>query len=426
MATVSTMAVSKSRHALVFVLTLLLGGGAPTVAAVANEAKIHDEVRKSLVHLTATGTPETGPTAGQPNGAATQGTGFFVSNDGLILTTAHFFDPLRKVAAFNIEIKAAIGGPGTPAIPVRFISDLPRLDLMLLRADLPFGMAAPAALKVGSTTMVDPATPPTFLTSGFHDVNYRRKSADLNDLKSAAILYAWTLNVKTNPGQSGSPVYIEKDDAPVVVGVIKGVSSKDDELTLMIPIEYSLPLIGHLKFQELNDRIDKLVKFIGKVTDEKPPLSLRVKDIEDNVQELEKKFTWGAETTRDGSIRIWYEKLISGDTQVDNIQLQVIPYIREYDTNKKRNISASQGSSLRLRDDGGNEFEWSKPGDERRAGEFVIPGIKERLKFVLRSRALAVGGKEPFRNLSLIFVPTVGDQQLSSKTISIVPTYTWE
>jgi len=407
--------------ALIASLATFLGG---TVRA---QEPAHDAVRASLVHLSVSGTPQSGPNTGVDGGVLSQGTGFVVSSDGFILTTRHLFAPLEKVDAVNVIVVGRFADAGATAMPVQFVSDLPRLDLALLRADVPFGTAPPPALEIGSTATVDRGAPPSILTSGFSGDNYRRRVAEYNDAESAHVPYAWTLNVKTNDGQSGSPVYTERDGEVQVIGVVKATAREDDELTLMIPIEYSMPLIGHLRFQALSDRLDRLTRLIGDMTEGDPPLFPRIEKIEGDVEEIGSHFTWHAESASNGSIIIRYEKIISGGPHVDRIRVNMTPYMRfhdeEGDGNGEGVVFTTAATDLRL--PGGGRFEREMAGPESGVGEFVIPGVATLLKTLVDLTARAVGGAEPYRDVEISLVPFVGDQALLPRKLFVVPDFEW-
>lgn len=408
---------------LLFPAALVLGHA----AAAQQDDAVHAQVRKSLVQLKVSGTPSTGPNASVPGGVLSQATGFFVGRDGYLLTTEHFFDPLTKVDAKNIVITGSVGGDGSVSIPVDFVSDLPRLDLVLLKADIPFDMPPPVALEIGSTANIDTENLPHFMTSGFHGDNYRKKAIDLNEAESEDLPYAWTFNEKINAGQSGSPVYIvEPGGKTVVVGVIKGHSKEDDELALMIPIEYSMPLVGHFEIQKLNERVEWLMRVVGEISESDPPLQLRVQSIEGNLLEIGSYFDWSAETLSDGSLSISYQKIVKSGAQVDQIELKLTPNIRLYNREDNNSIYTGTAAVLKLTDTGQKVFDRSTLDPEGRVGTFVIPAVQTRLKSVLENSGDAVGKPEPYRDLELLINPLIGGTKLPRVRVNVVPTYEWD
>lgn len=406
---------------LIFTLSL-----SKMASAEMTRAQAHTDVHKSIVHLTVKATARKGGLAGQKDAIESQATGFFVSKDGFILTTEHFFDPLFKSKAVNLTITASIGDAGATKLPVQFVSELRQLDLMLLKANITFGFSTPIVpLNVGSTAKLDPVSPPEFLTSGFHSNNYLRKHGTLNEPESEDVPYAWTINIKTSSGQSGSPVYVIENDQPTVVGVIKGVLKTDDELTHMIPIEYSMPLIGHFKLQELIDKVDRLTRIVGKIPGDKKPLHDRLNGVEDNLKEVGSQFEWSAASRKDDALVVKYKKIIGDGPQIDSILLTVTPII------KMKGGPDGPGNStmpeIGLNDDGEDQFTRFSLSDDNRIGEFVIPGVGEKLRNLLAVfKNKAVGGAEPFSALKLSIVPVVGAEFLPSESMRMVPAYGWK
>ena len=396
---------------------LLFGLCAGLPSAQAQEA--HDNVRKGLLHLFGTGTPglSTHPNFGRADGVETQGTGFFVSADGLILTTRHFLDPLEKAEARQIRITAAIGGASSRRIPLLVASDLPSVDLLLLKANMPFDMDPPEPLKIGRTSNFDRSNPTPLFTSGFHDKNYRKLEASFNDAQSDDVAYAWTLNVKTNPGQSGSPVY---DAEGTVLGIIKATARSDDELTLMIPVDFAMPLIGHLEIDRLNRQIKLLTSILGEMTQNDPPLNKRLNAIEENLSELGQHFTWTATTLPDGSIAVQYEKLIGGGTQINEIRVQLKPIMRFRENG--RTVTRAQ-RPLKLGSGENNEFTRLDDNGDARIGKFLVPDVFAKLKNLTETFS-DVSPDEPFPNLELTVVPVVDDTELDPRKFNLTPNFT--
>lgn len=398
-------------------LSVLLSAG----SIVAQEA-IHDQVQDSLVQLFASGDPREGLFTSQPGGVKSQGTGFFVGNDGYILTTAHFFKPLKAVSAVNTQIEAMFKGTGTGRAKVQFVAEISSLDLVLLRAIIPNGIPTPPSLEIGSSSDVDLGNP-GLLTSGYDTTGYRRKSLEFNSTSNELAIFAWTMNGKANSGASGSPVYVERDGEPLVVGVIKATARDDDQFTLMIPIEYSFQLIGQFKLQELTDQVAYLTKLLGEISDEMPhpkPLTARVDDIEDSVKQIEERFTWSAESVeKDGSIIVRYEKIIGGGPQVDEIAVKIKPtqYIKD-DSNpgaKSPKILATWAAKTIKR----------QPLDDgERIGVFRIPGVQKRLTRDVVENDGTIRDQEPYKDIELILLAQIGENTIR-KTINVTPKYTW-
>ena len=430
------------RRGTVVALRARIAGAALLLAAGAAFAQgaAHEAAKGSLVHLRVTGTPQSGPQTGEDGGVESQGTGFFVSADGFLLTTRHLFAPLARLDAVNIEITGRIGDAESRPLRVQLVSELPLLDLALLRADIPFDTPPPRPLEIGSTIGIDAADPPPLLTSGFQNRTLRHKKASLNDTESEDVPYAWTLDVKSVDGQSGSPVYTERADGTVaVVGVLKATSRHDDELTLMIPIEYSMPLIGHLKLQELADRIAALERAVGEPeigravpghvgNEPSPPLSSRVGEIEGHVEEIGSHFIWDAKSRPDGSIVVRYDKILRGGAQVDRVDVKITPYMRvrsdeNIEPGESPDIITVPTQTLRLPD--GGRIERTSLDETTGTGTFVVRDVGERLKTLSDLSADALRGTETFRDIRIALLPHVGDQPLPTKELVIVPDFDW-
>lgn len=393
---------------------LIAGAGE---AVPATEKEIHDLARQSIVRLTATGIASVGDQINDPVTAV--GTGFFIGDGGYILTTAHFFDPLKKVFAVDTKITAEVFGLQSE-VDVLYISELSSLDLVLLRAFKPDGVILPPSLEIGSSGDIDPGVT-SLLTSGWDDINLLRGRLEFNSTTSELVPYAWSLRGDVQGGQSGSPVYVDRDGMPLVVGVLKATARNNRTLALMIPIENSFQLIGQFRMHELQREIEFLRNIIGQM--EAPPdrpLTARVEDIEKSVQEIEASFSWSAETDdRDGSLVIRYEKLVSDGPQVDEISVKIQPFLYvadELDRQFKRVTSVPTWPAItqrRLPLEDGN-----------RVGKFVLPDVRRRLTDVILNAGDAFKDQDPYRDIVLNLSATI-DGVPFRKTLTLVPKYSW-
>lgn len=381
------------------------------------DPEIHEQVKHSLAQLVATGTARIGPALGSD--ITSSGTGFFVGTDGYILTTAHLFDPLKDANAANTKITARFEGTGTGTVEVLYVSELASLDLVLLRAIVSNGIAVPPSLEIGDSKDVDLGSP-ELLTSGFDLTGYRKKSLELNSTSNRLANFAWTLNGKSNSGASGSPVYIGKDGAPLVVGILKATAVDDDELSLMIPVEYSFQLVGQFKMQELIEEVARLQRIVDEIPGVKPPLNDRVDNIEKSVEQIKGSFTWTAEADdRTGALIIQYHKIVSDGPQVEEISVKIQPNTYVADGNNP-NIRAVQPG-----------LTWSaitQPrsslAPEERTGTFILPDIRRRLTDVILNSDGTFKDEQPFRDIELKISAKSGDTVFQTK-LSIVPRFTW-
>ncbi len=381
----------------------------------------HTGIQPGLVYLEASGTPgkEEHPQRGVPGGVVSQGTGFFVGTDGFILTTLHFLKPLEDAEARQISITASIGGASSGEIQVLVASELKRVDLLLLKANMPFDMPPPKPLTVGRISTFDRDNPARLFTSGFHGTNFRQKEVEFNRSENGDFPYAWEINVKTNSGQSGSPVY-DKDGN--VLGVIKGTHRTDDELTLMIPIDFAMPLIGHLEIDRLNDRVELLLDIIGEMTRDDPPLHERLLGIEENMTELSNRFTWSADASPEGDLIVRYEKLIGGGSQVENVRVHVVPSVRKITPG---GAIVERSSPLKLGTGTGGLVEEKILDADERVGEFIIPGLREKLGLMTELFG-DIYIQDPFRDLEVTIIPVVDGNTLNTRKLTVIPTYEWD
>lgn len=418
---------------------------------------IHKIVDKSLVRLKVEGTATLATPDGQfgvGDKVPALGTGFVIGDGGYILTTAHIFDRLKNTLAVDTEIKAEVSGVQEP-VDVLYISELASLDLVLLRAFMPRGFEQPPALKIGHTQDIDLNDPPKFLTSGWDGSDESIPMKDelrFDTTSTQSVPYAWRLRGQAFGGQSGSPIYIDSDGEPLVVGVLKASSKQNSTVTLMIPIENSFQLIGHFKMREMQREIARLEGIIGEtaevpertvtgkigdvkgsidriwaalgpLTEELPerPLFDRVDYVEDSVNEIAGSFDWSAEAdSEDGSLRIRYDKLIGGDPQIDKITVKIQTSMRVLDEDDKNSIFT--GMTVRKR-----TIEKDPEQSDKRSGVFVLPDVQGRLTGFVEAFEGAIGGNDPYKDITveiLAKLPGTTSGSIEEKIV-LVPKYNW-
>lgn len=318
-------------------------------ASAQDQARIdaaHDLVRDSLIHLTVTNQM-------LDSGAQeiVQGTAFFVSDQGYALTTAHLFRPPR---AFEAQLRsnpdllvqtlaARVGSADAAERRAAYISEIASLDLVLVRVMLPFDARPPKPLEMESADALLRRGVPQLLTSGFNDHAYRRLQGVKNDTAGDDVPYAWTINVKTLGGQSGSPVYLPDGDTVKVIGLLKGTARADDERSLMIPIDYAMPLIGHLRMDRLEAQIAILQgeiaglrQRLGDAAPDAQPLFPRVTRIEPVVDQVQNHVSWQPELREDGSIIILGRRLVRESLIPTQVNYMVTPTVTYRGVTSKR------------------------------------------------------------------------------------------
>lgn len=390
--------------------------GAPGAA---NQA-LHEEVKDSLVQLEVSGTARVGPSLGTI--VESKGTGFFVGKGGYILTTAHFFNKLKDANAANTKIAATFKGTGTGSVEALYVSEIASLDLVLLRAIVTNSIEIPPSLKIGHSEDVD-LDDPELLTSGYDLTGYRTPPITFNSTSNSLANFAWTLNGKSNAGSSGSPVYIDKDGAPLVVGVIKATAKDDDAFSLMIPIENSFQLIGQFKLQELTQEVARLRTILGNIDEpheSSKPISGRVVDIEDALKEIESSFSWTAEANdRNGSIVVKYEKILSDGPQVDEIIVKVKPYLYVVDADDETRTNVEAGLTQKA-----VTLKRKTQGSGARTGTFVLPGMQEKLTEIVMNAEGTYRDQDPLRDIDINIKADIGDVEFVKK-LTIVPKFNW-
>jgi len=378
-------------------------------------SKSHLNVRKSLVHLTATGTPKTGDLMGKQGGAQSQGTGFIINNEGFILTTEHFLDPLRQVQAKNVSISARVGAFDASEHPVYVVSALPDVDVMLLKMRIPYGTEPPPFLKLGSAYSIDRSTPPHFLTSGFKNKSYQPGDGQLTEDQDVALGYGWTVNIETGKGQSGSPIYLEDE---TVVGILKGASDGNTATSVMIPIEQALPFTVHLQLRQLSQTLDWALKKIGRMGEDDVPIHPRLLELEDGMNVISEHFAWSARPNNDGSLAIRYEKLVPDGPQIENIKLKLQPFIKE---KTDSGVVVKQLPDLNLQPENPPVFSRVSLSENGLVGEFVVKGVQSKLEtqIKLTQNAILEEGGRPFEEIVLQLIPLIDGSNLPPTTVNV-------
>lgn len=317
---------------LLILAALCLSGLAGPSAAQDGAAAVHDLVRDSLLHLTASGQVQH-----QREPVLTQGTGFFVNDQGYALTTAHLLNEQQRKGAINVTLTARIADSGADPLDAAVIARLPELDLMLLRVLIPAGQGAALPLQTGSADMLRRGTIPPLLTSGFFGDRYRKLDAELNDTEGRDVAYAWTVNVETHDGQSGSPVYYLDGDTVRVIGLLKSTAGGTSTFAQMIPIDHAMPLIGHFRMDRLEAEIRALRQEVARLRGEvgsgtasgggqPTPLFPRIEKIEPVVTQVSQHISWQPEL-QDGALRIVGRKLVRDSEIPPQVNYLVTPTV---------------------------------------------------------------------------------------------------
>lgn len=200
------------------------------------------------------------------------GTGFVVDGD-YVITTTHLFDELRARDATNVEIHGRIDMPSTNAkkYPLKFIRYLKSIDLTLLRLVTPRGENPFVSAAIGDSSDLKKAANISYFTSGFSEDGYEEGAGSIVQMNDHQDPYSVRFNFPVKPGQSGSPVF---DAEGKVLGVVKSNRSEADKNTFVIPINFALPMVVHLKLKSQEEKIFRLDEAFRNITayltDQKP------------------------------------------------------------------------------------------------------------------------------------------------------------
>ena len=192
------MTVSNIRQCLgaaVFLLTCL----APLAGTAGQDADA--PIRESLVFVKVSGLAKSEPANGVR--LETMGTGFLVSEDGLVLTNYHILTKLGDVVPQSVEFSTAIGDKSAQVRPAATVDGAPLLDLLLLK--MPPAPQPYVPVVFGSAYELP--TGAEIFTSGFpKSLSYRKRSGFI-EAHEGPSGYLWSVTMSFQSGESGSPVY---------------------------------------------------------------------------------------------------------------------------------------------------------------------------------------------------------------------------
>ncbi len=334
----------------------------------------HDLIRGSLVFIKATGEKTTNSnsahTAGTSNKVDGTGTGFLVTNDGLILTSDDLLENLISQGAdpSKIRYSIAIREKVADLRPALVFDQSQALDLMLLKVAPGADMWDPVSL--GSAVNHDDGT--KIFSSGFPETtSYRKLSADGISAREGVKPHFYDVDgLGLLPGMGGAPVYNTEGE---VIGIVK--QRQTGGVDTMIPIDFADPLIAQVRLRELQSDLKTVLSIIQH--DEHGPVVLgeRLNSIESNLKHLRGHFTWRFDQRR---AILRYEKLVAGEPHVIYVDVKMTLYDPVYKKGsrlgklgaKPRPVIAEQRLSRRIDiDDVVAEFDMTP----------IINGIKSRM-----------------------------------------------
>lgn len=279
----------------------------------------HDQIKPMLVHLHANAQVKSGPNA--TNFVDSVGTGFLVSNDGLVLTTYHLINDLGDIETKTLTTEARIikkddivNHKDTTPVKAAVIDAVVSTDLMLLKLPPPPNLSnSYPTVKLGLAITHDDSKP--IFTSGFpKDLVYRRHDGKI-ETRSGPGGYLWGTDLKILYGESGSPVYNEKCE---VIGIVKG---EENDIGYFIPIGFADTLL----------------------------VQIRLNEIRRDFEVLRQKFDWRGDLIGgfgDRGISLKYEKSVAGEPQVTSIDVQITPIVLT-ETGREAKVGPFPGNSHR-------------------------------------------------------------------------------
>jgi S1-C subfamily serine protease len=363
-------------HTIFLAIAAWMTLASPASAEVSKE--IIDKVSSSIVHITATGTSTKDNTE-----RTSEGTGFYVSSDGFILTNYHLLAPLDDVFSDTIVINVGKGPKSLSRIKVLPVQGNEIADLLVLKAPENEDPYTPPPLEFAD----EPEVSEKLYTLGFPNVSDPdfdgaiKFAEGVLSSRSGPTASVWETNIGARAGQSGSPVF---NSSGAVVGILKGVEkSADQTVSYYIPIKFADPLLPQLRVAQLRRDLELVLKALGGAEKEPEPLNGRLKSVEGNINNLRRIFNWKVELVGD-DLRVDFSKMVAGEPKLKAIRPQVTPYGQPAGGGPLK-----KGSTLRLIEVDRNlpqpanepyEVPVSGIDTEFSSGFFIVPRIGAKIK----------------------------------------------
>ncbi len=232
---------------LVFALCLAL-------RAAAQDPNANDLAARAVVELLAVGPAE------NQNNRECGGTGFFVNEEGYILTNAHVVDEAERCLGRGrgTKVMARLAAPGKTtanAVSCDPVGIDRGHDVAVLKIERPLNAGPPGEAlpflrlnlsEVANGAAVTVAGYPLFAWNAItQSGKVSRRGSQRLSKSSPESTEVLVLDISLRPGNSGSPVYL--DSGGGVVGIVEGRERGSE--TLAVPVRYAVELLNHLKVE---------------------------------------------------------------------------------------------------------------------------------------------------------------------------------
>ena len=238
-------------RAFLLTVALCLGPSVLAQAPPASNPSPPDPVIPAVVQLLAIGPGQRG------ENRECSATGFFVNEEGYILTNAHVVEEGQRCLARTpgARILAKLSGPGSTtatavSCDVVALDDLH--DLAVIKTERPLGIDTTGDQKrfvyldpsnVDADTPVTVTGHPSFVWQPLTQRGkvIRRDALRLSE-RLAEASEVIVVNIPLRPGNSGSPVYLEAGKG--VIGVVERQDPMRPTHTVAVPIRYAIELLN--------------------------------------------------------------------------------------------------------------------------------------------------------------------------------------
>jgi S1-C subfamily serine protease len=221
----------------------------------------HSVIKKSLVYISAECQNDAGASY------TSYGTGFLITPDGFFVTSHHIINELEengKCARNNIVFSGVLGGYEGNKYRGKIFVAFEAHDVLIMKIDVDASGVNLPKLADSNYLRDFISKQPNIYFSGFQlecmdgNMPCRRveptyifsSSASITSFSTPQSAIFWATSIKSNPGNSGSPVYTADGR---VIGIVKGVNRNLQSTGYIVPISSvfnmvsSIPSYGQFK-----------------------------------------------------------------------------------------------------------------------------------------------------------------------------------